>query len=209
MRNPPVIYVLRIFALEFAIFTIGVTVAAAAPKELPSFEQVWQATEKQLAKLPNYEPGDLISCQQVAPVFPILKALGWPVLDRDEILKLVPMENEYFVTKLRTKAGRKFMRQIERYPLAFDRIDRIGRMYMGDDNVDALIRGPDGYKMLQYMTETAWGKTMGKMLSQAPRGKDFNAPTGRLYTADALMLRLQQSYEAELERRGLKQKSKK
>jgi hypothetical protein len=46
------------------------------------------------------------------------------------------------------------------------------------------------------------------MLSQAPRGKDFNAPTGRLYTADQLMLKLQQSYEEELKRRGLEPQAK-
>ncbi len=90
------------------------------------------------------------------------------------------------------------MRQSGKYPLAYDRIDRLSRMIMGEKNVRALIRGPDGYKMIQYMTSTPYGRNMGQMLSQDPRGADFNSPTGRLYTADALLGRLQQSYDAEL-----------
>jgi hypothetical protein len=187
----------------FATAAIG----ASVPKDLPTFEKAWQTVETELAKYPNYQDGDLISRRQVEVVFPVLQKLGWKVLDQSDILAMLPDDNEFFVTRLRTKAGRKFMRQMSQYPLAFDRIDRLGQMSMGNDNIDALIRGPDGYKMLQYMTETVWGKNMGKMLSKAPKGKDFNGPTGRLYTADALMLRLQQSYVAEQERRGLKPKS--
>jgi hypothetical protein len=185
------------------------TVEAGIPKDLPTFEKAWQAVETELAKYPNYQDGDLISRRQVEPAFVVLKKLGWNVLDQNDILAMLPDDNAYFVTRLRTKAGRKFMRQMEQYPLAFDRIDRLGRMSMGNDNIDALIRGPDGYKMLQYMTETVWGKNMGNMLSKAPKGKGFNEPTGTLYTADALMLRLQQSYVTEQERRGLKPKAQK
>lgn len=181
---------------------------AAAPKELPPFETVWQSVDAELVKFPGYKAGDLISRKQVEPIFAVVYRLGWKVLDQEEILSLVPDDNEYFVRRMRTKQGLKFMRQMSKYPLGYDRIDRIGRMSMGNDNVDALIRGPDGYKMIQYMTETVWGKNMGKMLSMAPKGQDFNSPTGRLYTADALMLRLQDSYEQELIRRGLKAKVK-
>src|SRR4029079_4973518 len=127
-----------------------------------------------------------------------LKLLGWVVRDRAEIMKLVPGESEFIVRELRSAEGRTFMRQSGKYPLAYDRIDRLSRMIMGEKNVRALIRGPDGYKMIQYMTSTPYGRNMGQMLSQDPRGADFNSPTGRLYTADALLGRLQQSYDAEL-----------
>lgn len=205
--SQPLIVSSRIVAFATAILISAVSVAAQ--KDLPTFEKAWQTVETELAKYPNYQDGDLISRRQVEVVFPALKKLGWNVLDQDDILNLVPDDNTYFVTRLRTKAGVKFMRQMAQYPLAFDRIDRLGQMSMGNDNVDALIRGPDGYKMLQYMTETVWGKNMGNMLSKAPKGKGFNDPTGKLYTADALMLRLQQSYVAEQERRGLKPKTQK
>jgi hypothetical protein len=203
-------FTIRILAAGFvaAFFSAGpATFGAAIPKDLPTFENAWQAVEAELAKYPNYQDGDLISRRQVEPAFLVLNKLGWNVLDQDDILAMLPDDNAFFVTQLRTKSGRKFMRQMAQYPLGFDRIDRLGQMSMGNDNINALIRGPDGYKMLQYMTETVWGKNMGKMLSKAPKGKGFNDPTGKLYTADALMLRLQQSYVAEQERRGLRAKS--
>jgi hypothetical protein len=35
---------------------------------------------------------------------------------------------------------------------------------------------------------------MGEMLSQAPNGKGFNKPTGRIYTETQFIARLKQSY---------------
>ena len=165
---------------------------------MPSFDQVQKLVDRQLATLSDYQPGDIVSQQQVEPIFEQLKQLGWVVRDRAEIMKLVPGDSDFIVRELRSAEGRTFMRQSGKYPLAYDRIDRLSRMIMGEKNVRALIRGPDGYKMIQYMTSTPYGRNMGQMLSQDPRGADFNSPTGRLYTADALLGRLQQSYDAEL-----------
>jgi hypothetical protein len=181
----------------WAVFC-GVRIAAAAGTTMPSFDQVQKLVEKQLGTLADYRPGDIISQQQVAPIFDQLQRLGWTVRDRAEILQLVPGENEFIVRQLRSPEGRTFMRQSNKYPLSFDRIDRLSQMDMGEKNVKAIIRGPDGYKLIQYMTSTPYGRNMGQMLSQDPHGADFNSPTGRLYTADAFLARLQQSYDAEI-----------
>jgi len=37
---------------------------------------------------------------------------------------------------------------------------------------------------------------LGKQLSNAPNGRNFNAPTGRIYTVAMLLARLQQSHAA-------------
>ncbi len=50
--------------------------------------------------------------------------------------------------------------------------------------------------MIQYMTTAQGGKEMGKMLSQAPQGADFNKPTGRIYTVPMLLKHLQEEYRA-------------
>ena len=92
------------------------------------------------------------------------------------------------------QAGRKFMSQIARYPDAYDRLDRFSRLPRGQRMVGDLIRGPGGYKMIEYMTETPGGEFLGKQLSKAPDGRDFNAPTGRIYTVKMLQSRLKQSY---------------
>ena len=49
--------------------------------------------------------------------------------------------------------------------------------------------------MLQYMTETRGGENMGKQLSKAPKGKNFNKPTGRIYTVDMLLDVLKNLYD--------------
>jgi len=185
------------FAVLLAVLS-GLRFAQTGGDSLPSFDQVQKLVDRQLATHSDYQPGDIISQQQVKPIFEQLKQLGWVVRDRAEITKLVPGDSEFIVRELRSGEGRTFMRQSGKYPLAYDRIDRLSRMSMGEKNVRALIRGPDGYKMIQYMTSTPYGRNMGQMLSQDPRGADFNSPTGRLYTADALLGRLQQSYNAEL-----------
>ena len=185
------------FVVLLAVFC-GLRFAQAGGASLPSFDQVQKLVDRQLVALSDYQPGDIVSQQQVEPIFEQLKQLGWAVRDCAEIMKLVPGDSEFIVRELRSAEGRPFMRQSGKYPLAYDRIDRLSRMIMGEKNVRALIRGPDGYKMIQYMTSTPYGRNMGQMLSQDPRGADFNSPTGRLYTADALLGRLQQSYDAEL-----------
>ena len=188
----------KLASLYYWQFSGAVRFAQAGGAAMPSFDQVQKLVDRQLATLSDYQPGDIVSQQQVEPIFEQLKQLGWVVRDRAEIMKLVPGDSEFIVRELRSAEGRTFMRQSGKYPLAYDRIDRLSRMSMGEKNVRALIRGPDGYKMIQYMTSTPYGRNMGQMLSQDPRGADFNSPTGRLYTADALLGRLQQSYDAEL-----------
>ena len=88
------------------------------------------------------------------------------------------------------------MRQISSYPNAYDLLDRLSRLPRGRQTVRDLIRGPDGYKMLQYMTTSAGGRQMGKQLSNSPGAGKFNEPTGRIYTAEDLLRRLEQSRAA-------------
>src|SRR5262245_4649628 len=164
---------------------------------LPSLGEVHRIVQQRLASLPDYRPGDLISRSQVQPIFAYLKSAGWTVRDQAQILKLVPADDEWFVRELRTSGGQAFMRQSAKFPLAYDRIDRLSSMTMGHQNVKALIAGPDGYKMIQYMTTTPYGRNLGQMLSQDPRAADFNSPTGKLYTGQAFFNRLAQSYDVE------------
>ena len=68
----------------------------------------------------------------------------------------------------------------------------------GQQTVCDLIRGPDGYKMIEYMTTAPGGKNLGKQLSRGPKGRDFNKQTGRIYTAKALLERLKESHNEAL-----------
>jgi len=175
----------------------GATVdCQGAPAEkLPPFADVQRVVQAHFQAKPDYKPGDIIARGDIKPVFSALAQIGFEVADAKAILESVPADNDFLVTSLRSAAGRRFMQQVARYPMSYDRLDRLGRLPHGRQTVRDLIKGPDGYKMIDYMTTAHGGREMGKMLSKAPKGKDFNAPTGRIYTVDQLLKRLKQSYD--------------
>lgn len=169
---------------------------ASRAKSLPSWSIVDKMIESHFEALPDYKPGDLIVRSEVEALLTKLARQGWRVANGRSILALVPKDDEFLAKRLRSKNGRKFMRQIADYPNAFDRLDRLGRMRRGKKIMEALVRGPDGYKLIEYMTKTGGGRELGKQLSRSPQGKDFNKPTGRIYTEKALRKRLKKSYRA-------------
>ena len=165
-------------------------------KALPKFSDVKETVLRHFELLPDYRPGDIIARSEVEPLFAQLKWMGWTVADRTHILKMVPADHDYLIRNLRTPSGRRFMRRISSLPNAYDRLERLSRMPHGRQTVHDLINKVGGEEMIEYLTTTSGGKNMGKQLSNSPTGRDFNRPTGRIYTADLLLARLQKSYEA-------------
>ena len=127
-----------------------------------------------------------------------LRQIGLPLPDAKQILEKVPAKDEFLAVQLHTPNGWKFMREISGYKGAYDRLDRLSRLPYGKQTIRDLIRGPDGYKMIEYMTTTPGGKELGNQISNAPQGEAFNGKTGRIYTAKTLLLRLEQSRAASL-----------
>ena len=169
-----------------AAFTIliayaGVTAAA----EKPRINQLDQAVRQYFAQLPDYQPGDLIDRNQAAKLMKDLRARGWKLCATEALLQKIPTPDEFLVQQLRTAAGKKFMRNISKMPLGYDRLDRLAQLPQGQQTIRDLIRGPGGYKLIDYMTGASGGKQLGKMLSNSPQGRDFNGPTGKIYTATA------------------------
>ncbi len=189
----------QFFVLAIAIHFVAV-VAVAAPKAASKpktleFTEIQQIVERHFAAIPDYQPGDLITKQAVGGVFRQLDLYGWKVADQKAILGQVVDEGNFVARQLRSNRGKQFMRQITRYPGGFDRLDRIAAMPQGRKNVAQLVKLPDGYKMIEAMTTTQRGQILGRRLSNAPKGKNFNKPTGKIYTADALISRLKVSFE--------------
>ena len=114
--------------------------------------------------------------------------------DRDAFLNRFLTQNEWLYQQLTTSEGLAFSKQIASFELGFDRVDRLSRMPIGRQTIIDLIRGPDGYKMIEYMTTSSGGKEMGKMLSQASTGQDFNKPTGKVYTPTLLIKALEELF---------------
>ncbi|MEX2118114.1 MAG: hypothetical protein WD847_00780 [Pirellulales bacterium] len=168
--------------------------AQKADGKLPEFSVVVKNVESHFAANANYRHGDIISRRDVTALFEALEELGWEVADRKAIEERVPLDGEFLVTQLRTRAGRKFMAQIAAMPQGYDRVDRLSALSDGKQIVQELITGPDGYKMFEYMTSSEGGREIGRMLSRTAKRKNFNEPTGRIYTAAQLIARLKESY---------------
>ena len=90
------------------------------------------------------------------------------------------------------------MQRIGKQTGAYDRLDRLRKMPYGPGRIRELIRGPDGYKLIEYMTTTKQGKNLGRQLSRGVNGKGFNQPTGTIYTSRQLTAALQQLHKAAL-----------
>ncbi len=168
--------------------------ASRGSPTLPTFDEVKKTVRQYFDQLPKKQSGVIISRSQVEQVLRRLDRIGWRVADQKAILDAVLPDNSYLVTQLRTSAGMKFAKQLAEVPQGFDRLERLSRLPRGRQNVRNLIRGPDGYLMIEYMTTTPYGKNLSKMLSKDPGGKDFTKTTGRIYTVEMLLDRLEESY---------------
>ena len=193
--------VIRMHGWGICQFFVFVAMAAAFPRlalaavtKLPSFEVVEKALSAHFEARSDYRKGDLITRRPAKEFLDNLAKLGWKPGDQDAILKEVPEEGDFIVSVLSTSRGKSFMRKIAKYPNAYDRLDRLSKLPQGKQTVRQLIDGPGGYQMIEYLTSSSGGKELGKMLSRAPRGSNFNQPTGKLYTADHLLARLRRSY---------------
>ncbi len=179
----------------------GTGLEAAEPAPLPEFSAVQGLIMDHFESIKGYRENDLLSQGDVTPLFKKIEEIGWPVEDRDAILKQVLPDNAFIVRELRTRQGKKFMRQISKHPEAYDRLQRYGAMSRGRRNVRDLVHRPGGHTLIQYMTTTRGGRRMGRELSTTPTGKDFDKKTGQIYTVKQLLDRLQKSYDDEVRRR--------
>jgi hypothetical protein len=187
------IFVLAVITVSWPIEN---ALAQAKTQSLPKFEKIEAAVWQYFESQGNFQASMLITKEQVEPLLGGLARMGFILSDTKSILDKLPTGDEYLVKELYTPAGRKFMEDIAKYPDAYDRLDRLIRLPHGRQTVHDLVKGPDGYKMIQYMTTTPGGKEMGKMLSNAPKGANFNKPTGRIYTVPMLLTQLEEQYRA-------------
>lgn len=175
-----------------------------APKPFPTFEEVERLVRQHFADRKDYRFGDLITRQDVEPVYKKLAGRGWKIAEWSQIEKQFLSDRDYLVKQLRSRRGQPFMREISHMPNGYDRVDRLRKMPYGRQRIKELIRGPDGHKLIQYMTTTQGGSNLGRSLSRTRKGKNFNRATGRIYTLDQFLACLKQSHKAEQARRQAK-----
>ena len=195
-KSARLVVIAGVVSLLIAVRNPTTAFSAGREDHPPSPEKVEKVVLQHFAKLRGYRSGDIISAGDVEPVFKMLEKIGFSAADRKEILADIPGDGDLLVKSLRTKTGLKFMREVAKYPAAYDRLDRLVRMPQGKATLQALIAGPDGYKMVEYLTTTRGGANLGKQLSNTPKGGNFNSPTSRIYTVEMLLARLRISHAA-------------
>lgn len=161
---------------------------------------VVETVKLQLATRHGYLPGDLITRGDVEPVFKKLHTLGWDVADREQLLKLVLEDGHFLAKQLRSAPGLKFARGVAREQLVFDRLDRLSNMPGGERLIHDMIRLPNGQSFMARRPTPGFTDLTILLPKQAngktPRDKDFNKPTGKIYTESDLVKALEKSWQA-------------
>ena len=197
----------------FASLFICISALSAEPKEtaplpeitpktktqlkLPTLKEVMNITQVYFTGLKHYQTGDMITRNQMKPLFSQLQKAGWTVKSEKRILSRLHSETDFLAAQLKTGKGIKFMRKISQLPGGYDRLDHILVMPYGKRRIKEFINSPGGNLMIEYMTTTKGGKNLGNYLSKAKTGKGFNSPTNRIYTEKQLIPEIKLAYETE------------
>ena len=99
------------------------TAAASDPEQI-SVAKFRRIVAEFVAKH-NVPTNEIISQQDVLPLLAVLESAGM-ILDRKELMKMIPGDQSSLVQLLRTPNGRKFIGQTSNNKLMFDRLERIG-----------------------------------------------------------------------------------
>jgi hypothetical protein len=169
----------------------------ALPESDSDWDKLHAAVTEHFAAIKDYNAGDLLARADVTRLGDALKKLGWVPKDWKDVLEDVLPDGDELVRALRTPQGRSFMRKIAAQPGGYDRLDRLRKLPRGSRQLRELIETRDGDKLIEYLTTTDGGKALGKQLSRTKGGRGFNESTGRIYTEDDLLKRLEATYRRE------------
>lgn len=182
--------------LLLAVAILTNSAAAAEPAKRPNFDAVATAVAEYFASLNDYKPTDLIHQSNVQGALThVTTATGWQVPDGDAIVQLALADDSFVVKQLATPNGRKFMRDIAKYPGTYSRLDRLSTISGGQQFTKDIVRAKGGAEMIEYMATTPGGRNLGTMMKDVKQGVDLNKPTGRIYTAGDLLTELKKAYD--------------
>ncbi len=197
----PLLHAWRTTAL---LFTIGWAAWAAAQPPVHAqagpagAARVAAVVEDYFATLPGYRSGDLIARSNAAEILRRLADAGWRPHNPRQILDDVLPDNHFVVNLLRTPQGQRFMRRVSGFDLIYDRLDRVAQVAGGPRMLEAIVRLPDGERYAHAKRQLPDGvPDFLELLPKNANGKvrtirDYDRPTGRIYTADDLLARLRQ-----------------
>jgi hypothetical protein len=193
MQRPIILASVTLLLVGAATIVVAAGAPNAAAKPIPSLSELRQGVLRYFQAQPDYQPGDLITRDKVEPLLLQLQRKGLPLPNAKQILEKVPAKDDFLAKQLRTPDGRTLMRDISGCAGAYDRLDQLCRQAHGQQTIGNLIHGVSGLKVIEYVVTEPDGKALGERLSELLQGGDFNAKTGRIYTAEMLLRRLEQA----------------
>jgi hypothetical protein len=172
----------------------------------PTAGQIQQVVSNYFETLPDYKPGDLITQKDVKAVLAEMSNQGWQVPQAKELLNSALQDGDALAGLMSTKNGKRLMRKVASYKLVYDRMDRVARVSGGERMIRDLAKLPDGQRYLQMQTPPG----VPDMLALLPKQrsgkvrsvKDYDKPTGRVYTAQALAKRILQLFNDKSQKRS-------
>jgi hypothetical protein len=178
----------------FLYLTMAAGVSLAQRPAADDFFIAITAVEQYFESLADYQAGDLITQSQIAAAVDRVADAGAELPDADRLVERGLADNSFLARQLSTPAGRKFMRKVARQRGGFSRLDQLSSISSGQSIVRDLIRERGGDKLIEYLTTTRGGRKLGGTLAGGRHGADLNKPTGRIYTAEDLIVELKRTY---------------
>lgn len=170
--------------------TKGRTPGVAKAAE-PTAAQLKAMVEQTLKKSPYYSPGFLISRRDVETLFAQLLAEGVTVAeDQEDLSECVLSDSSFLVGRLKTPAGRVFMKKIASDPTVYDRLERLSWTPDGRQLIDSFLKAKDGAAQLQQLKTSAQLAKLSKRLAADASTPDFALQTSRCHTAEELVTKL-------------------
>lgn len=186
-----IVWSLRVSAEESAgrrSARLSVRVAAANPSTVRRVVSDYFADKR------GYEPGDLITREDVREILARLAEHGVVPRDAEEILEDSLGEDAFLVQLLSSERGRRFMRKTKKEKLIYDRLDRIAAVPQGKKTLRDVVRLPDGHRYAPIRpargTPTLLDLLPKRGSSRTRSIKDYTKPTGKIYTQSDLEKRL-------------------
>jgi hypothetical protein len=183
------VFVPLLIALALAAPLAASDAKTPADKPLPSFDAIKQIVERELAKRPFYQPGDLLSRSDLEPIVDALQSQGWPIPTETFYDDVLP-DSAPLVALLHSRSGRPFMRQVAGFPEVYDRLERMTWPYGGTKLLRQWMSDPEGVAHVKRLTTPEGIKQFERDFAQDDRSPNFGLPSGKIHTADELLAEL-------------------
>ncbi len=148
---------------------------------------------RHLASLPGYVPGFIISKSDVAPIFAQLKKAGWNAKELERVYAAVVDDGHFLVRQLRSPQGYKFMKTAGKFPLNYDRMDRVSQAKGGRQAIINTVQLSGGASFWNPNAKPGFSNTARMLPTRGGRRRsaaEFSRPTGKIYTESQLVKQL-------------------